>query len=154
LLGVIVYEPALALRLLDDIAGETGGALTALASERFRHDACRAIARFIVSRAQDDSAFTVQQMLAELSDDEHRSLASRLYFDGERLAGIEAADLESALRRAVDALDRCIQREELQEAVTVGASDSDDPVRRMQNILLQRRQAGHIATAIGRGVRT
>lgn len=154
LLGVIVYEPAIALRLLDEIAGESGGALTTLAADRFRHDACRAIAQFIVSRAQGDASFTVQQMLAALSDDEHRSLASRLYFDGERLAGTETAELEVAVRRAVEALDRCIRREELHEAVTVGANESDDPVRRMQDILLQRRKAGNIAAAIGRGVRT
>ncbi len=157
LLGVIVYEPAVALRLLDDITAGSGGVQAALAAHRFRHNSCRAIAKFIASRAASDPSFTVQQMLAALSDEEHRTLASRLYFDGERIAGTEAAGLDIALRRTLESLEQCIRREELQEAVMVGAGGAggaDDPVQRMQRILQQRRQVGHMAAAIGRGVRT
>jgi hypothetical protein len=154
LLGVIVYEPQLALRLLDDLTADIGGARAILASDRFRQAPCRAVAAFIISRIDGDSSFTVQQMLAAISDDDHRSLVSRLYFDGERLAGSDTAELEASLRRAVEALDRCIRREGLQEVTTMSMTESDDPIQRLQEVLHRRKTAGDIASAIGMGVRS
>ena len=95
----------------------------------------------------------VQQLLDAMDNERHRSVASRLYFDGKRLAGDDGADLDAALRSAWTALDRCDRHEHLREAVELGAGAGSDPLERAREIVNSRRQAGHIASAIGRGVR-
>jgi hypothetical protein len=153
LLSVIIYEPAAAMRLLEEVAGEIGSA-GAMQVDRFLHPACRAIAAYIASRDDQSAGFTVQNLLAALEDEDHKRTASRLYFDGQRVCGDDGEHLEAALRTAFEALDRCIQREHLHDAVAVGAAETEDPVGRLREILDHRRKAGSIASAIGRGVRT
>lgn len=153
LLGVIVFEPTMSLRLLDELAAEIGGARAAINVDRFRHPASKAIAEFIATRL-DDPGFTVQQMLAALRDEDCRNVASRLYFEGQRLAGDDAASVEAAVRGAAETLNRCILQEQLQEAVTFAADAADDPLARARAIVDSRRQAGHIASAIARQVRS
>ena len=154
LLGVVVFEPALSLRVLDEIAVDMGGARGVLSIERFQHPASRAVAAFVAQHAEAAAPFTVQQLLGAIEDPQHRTIASRLYFDGQRLAGEDASNLETAVRSAWEALERCGRHEQLQEAVDSGAGAADDPLERAREIVNSRRQAGRIAFAIGRGVRT
>ncbi|HVP72774.1 MAG TPA: DNA primase [Phycisphaerales bacterium] len=154
LLGVVVFEPALSLRVLDEIAVDMGGARGALSIERFQHPASRAVAAFVAQRAEAASSFTVQQLLGAIEDQQHRTIASRLYFDGQRLAGEDASNLEPAVRSAWEALERCGRHEQLQEVVDGEAGAAGDPLERAREIVNSRRQAGRIAFAIGRGVRT
>jgi DNA primase len=161
LLGVAIYEPAIALRVAREHASENGSSLFDPA--RYHHPTSRTLARFIAQRFADGETFTVQHLLAALEDEADREIASRLYFDGRNASGERDDQAMAALRSAISALESVIRREHLHDMVVAGTPDQAhdvggqhvaDPLRRVQEILHHRRQAGHIAAAIPRGVRT
>ncbi len=156
LLGVTIFDPAIAMRIAREQITATG--VNLFDPARFRHPTSIAIAQFIAERFADSATFTVQQLLAAVEDETHRQTASRLYFDGQKTCGESDDKVEAALHHAIDAMQAVFHRERLEEAMLVGATAGEndepiDPLHRMQQILHHRRQAGHIASAIPRGVR-
>ncbi len=158
LLGLVVYEPSMTLEALDDAAESLGGARGLLSECMFRHPAAKAIAAFICSRVDENPDFTVQELLDCLEDDGHRSIASRLYFDGERQLGEELRNLTEIVRAAVDALDRCVRQERFDAAVASGMPLSDDatidPLSQLRLVIECRKGIDRDAAAIATGVRT
>jgi DNA primase len=147
-LGLAMYEPTLALRVLAEAGGEAP-----FETSRFLQASSRAIAEALLGRLRLGVGCTVQQIMAELEDEEHRKTASSLYFEGERLCGDNDQRAWEAMQHASAALDACIAREQLDYAV-VGLNDGPDhALTRVQEILNHRRKAGHIASAISRGAR-
>jgi DNA primase len=157
LLGVAIFDPAIALKVVrEQSSGETGGVF---APSRFQHPASTAIAEVVDERLSVGETFTVQQLMAALADESHRQTASRLYFEGQRACGERDDQALAALQHAIAAMQAVVHRERLDEALLVGASAGEgalaaDPLARMQQILQHRRQAGSIASAIPRGVRS
>jgi DNA primase len=161
LLAVAIYEPAMALRVAREHAANNDSSLFDPA--RYHHPASRALAGYIAQRFADGETFTVQQLLAALEDEADREIASRLYFDGRNACGERDDQAMTALHSAISALESAIRREHLHEMVVAGTPDEAhdaegrhvaDPLQRLQEFLRHRGQAGHIAAAIPRGVRT
>ncbi|MCH2134341.1 MAG: DNA primase [Phycisphaerales bacterium] len=86
----------------------------ALGGDRFLDTAHRILADTLRDLLQSNPP-TMQAVLGRLEDENHRELASRLYFIGERLVSDSAEDGgEHPLRRAITALEDCVQEHELQ----------------------------------------
>ncbi len=154
LLAILIYEPSLHVQIGDELSvGHFADPISRmLAQAMFVH--------FVVG-----NTFTVQQLLSQLDHPEARSLASGLFFEGERLCSLRAAnsptsgeDLSiSNLRHAVQSLQAHIEFENFQSTVTTFRQCKDAPdkaIHAAQAVIEQRRRQGHIAAAIGRGVRS
>jgi DNA primase len=171
LLSVLIYQPevhASPIRTPDDREMLLCELITA---DHFADAGARTIAQAVLNRLSQGQQFTVQQLLSDFSESNARQLASSLYFDGQKLcessvgssAGGQTTGVDRAVhmfRAAATSLQSHISLEQYHQTVSeyrVAAATKDAPDRALlaaQSVFQQRRRQGHIASAIGRGVRS
>jgi DNA primase len=156
LLAIAIFEPSSAVALLHKYDSAFGDLAieTPFDPKRFFHPLARAIAEVIEPRLRSGQTFTVQQIMAELNDQESRRLASQLYFDGETICAHDEKRAPIAILEALHALDVCLKRAQLERAVNGQDDSPSHPLLRTQEFIKRRRQVGTIASAIPRGVRS
>ena len=168
MLGVLIYQPDVHLspiRTEDDREALLCDVITA---EHFVDPGARRIAEAVLNRFSSGQLFTVQQLLSELTESRARQLASSLYFEGQKLceSSIASSDVGTTtgvdravhmFRAAAASLLSHISLEQYHQTVSEYRQCKDAPDRALlaaQSVLQQRRRQGHIASAIGRGVRS
>jgi DNA primase len=156
LLAVLIYEPSLRAQsvLIDK---ETSLPLTeAIDAEMFRDEAARRIATVVFDWFNDDRAFSVQQLLAELTEPTVQQLATKLYFEGQRSCGNDEQTAIEALQNAVAAMTAHAEKRKYQErsAEYRHNTDHESALEAAKELLELRRRQGAIASAIPVGVRS
>jgi DNA primase catalytic core len=155
-LSVLIFEPAAALEAA--YGEDEGRALPAVMSvDQFTDMASRATAEGVFGFLRSGETFTMQQLLSRLKGDAARDLASRLYFDGQRVCEGDKRETQDLLRERLAGLLDCIERERYQRQImserTAGGAGADDQERVMEK-LIQRRRQGVMTSAISQGVRS
>lgn len=156
-LAVLLFDPAAGLQPITLETGGTAPAANLLEVDTFGDSCCRAIARIVLQNLQAGQTFTVQQILRETQENDHRQMASLLYFDGERRCADHAENALAALASAVEALLSCIQRETFDQSANQAMqsrSAGSSSIESFQQFLNQRRQTLHRPHAIAQGVRS
>jgi DNA primase len=159
LLAMLIYQPELySVRIATEEHRES--TIDELIEPTHFEDALACdLARVMFGKLQRGETVTVQSMLGELVLPEAKSLASTLYFDGRRLCDScpPGSSIEQTLRSAVLSLLAHIQLRQYHQTVSDYRQCRDAPdkaLRAVQSVLEQRRRQGHIASALGRGVRS
>jgi DNA primase len=151
LLGLLLYEPAAG-------AAEAGDTrlVDAFDPADFRDDATRRIAAVILPWLRAGEAFTMQRLLAELAEPGLRSVASSLYFEGERRCDEDPGQAVEHAVVAADVLRRHVERRQYEQSMATfrrqRAAD-DQSLHAADDLIRRRREQGNIASAIPTGVR-
>ena len=155
LLAILIYQPELHADVIA-LSDERQGTIAQLIDvSDFEDSVTGAIAAVVFPWLAQSAMFTVQQLLAELNQPEARNLASSLYFAGQQACEGASSPAER-LAGAVQALDAHINLERYRYSVDAFHECKDAPEQALvaaQAVIQQRRRQGHVANAIGRGVR-
>ena len=161
-MSILIYQPDLHAEPIPHEQGE-GRLFDVVQSDAFADPLTRILVDAIGPRLQRSESFTVQQLLASINHEEARSLASALYFEGQRLCepvssstiGIDYA--VHIYRSAAASLQSHISLENFHQSVSSYRQCRDAPDQALlaaQAVIEQRRRQGNIASAIMRGVRS
>ncbi len=161
LLAVLIYDPSLGQCTIE-ADSRTGRVWELVECSNILEPSARSIAELILKWMQIGEPFTMQRLLGELRSPEAKSLASALYFEGERICHA-AAPVTEAIAHAVTALLSHVelaehnqliaefqQRCRTQQPDPTGADHLRDLIERRRKLS----QNGTIATALAKGVRT
>lgn len=164
LLAILIYQPELAAEMVQSMDGAECRLAELIDASDFADPLMRVIAEIVFARLARQSNFTVQQLLAEIDQPQAKSLVSTLYFSGERLcenpapaSGGASERAVQSFRSAVTSLQSHINLEHYHQTVSSYRQCKDAPEQAIlaaQTVIEQRRRQGHIASAIGRGVRS
>lgn len=165
LLGILLFEPAAGARpLLSD--EDVLPAVTEIVKPAdFIDPPSRRIADIIFPWLSDAGEFSMPQVLGQLADEATRSIASRLFFDGQKRCGGDEAAAAGELRTACQALHACIAREAYERQMTTfrsarnasggapgapvsGAAES------VIELIRKRQEQGDLPGAISQGARS
>jgi DNA primase len=158
LLALLLFEPSLLTQLIPAMEQGEVPVTECFAVDQFCDPAAQAIARVIWNDLADRQSFVMQDVLARLEADEARTLATSLYFEGQRRC---AGDSDAAVGLFIQAgqalltiLDREQHQRELMQRKQPGAgNDNADSLQRLQELIEFRRRHRHIAEAMPRGIR-
>jgi hypothetical protein len=160
LLALLVYQPELGSTTVD-LEGERPGRIADLIEvTHFTDPLASRIATAVFPRLTQGETFTVQQVLAELSQPEAKSLTTALFFEGQRLCeggATDSGEPVTVLRSAAVALRAHISLEQYQRTVSNYRQCKEAPQEALlaaQTVIEQRRRQEKIAWAIARGVRS
>jgi DNA primase len=168
LLAVLIYQPEVYLSPLQVDDRQQANVFNVFNQENFADGSARTIAQVIFDQLAQGRLFTVQQLLSQISESNARQLASSLYFEGQKLCESSTGSMGGGTTTGVDravhmfraaaaSLQSHISLEQYHQTVIEYRSCKDAPDRALlaaQSVLQQRRRQGHIASAIGRGVRS
>ncbi|TVQ51830.1 MAG: DNA primase [Phycisphaerales bacterium] len=157
LLALLIFDPTLGRHLIQ-LENDGPCRLTDLVTEeQFADPAARLVAGEVFERVESDQVFSVQELLAALDHPSARELAAALYFRGEsHMDGKTTITPAELYQEAGRALLRAIEREayhaEMDEKRRTPDSASNPEV--LQQLLDLRKKQGHMAAAIGSGLRS
>jgi hypothetical protein len=119
----------------------------------------RTVAEAIRKSLDSGREIVVQHLLNDIEHPAARQLVTTLYFVGERLCESEtiAGQSEVILAMVARSLDSHLNLSQFHATISAYRESrhaSDDAMRAAQSVIEQRRRQGHIASAIGRGVRS
>lgn len=165
LLGLLVFQPEL---MEESVNGSNDAALAASAAssplrlidqarpDQFIDPVHRAIAEVVLAFGRGGRGFTVQELLDRCETQAARSLASSLYFDGERLCSNPTLSASEILRSVAAGFQAHISLRQLEQTVSSFHECKDAPDQALhaaRAVLEHRRRQSSIAGAIGRGGR-
>ena len=157
LLAILIFQPELHVQSIALPDGRQGTFAALFEETDFADSVTRSVAQAILARFDKGETFLVQQLLSVLAQAEARSLASSLYFEGQRLCESSQADPAQHLAAAACSLHAHINLREFHQTITQYRQCKDAPEQALlaaRSVIEQRRRQGHIASAIGRGVRS
>jgi len=154
-LGVLVYEPSVAGQTIRDAHGAMIDPLERLTLDVFVEGAARGLARLLLPQLLDRKTPSVQQLLSLSKDELVRSTISKLYFEGELACGARPELASKALADAIAALETRITQDQYHRDAgeLAGMVAATNDVDQLKEALHRRKQAGHLAGSIGRGLR-
>ena len=157
LLALLIFDPTLGRQLIQPENDGPCRLTDLVTEEEFADPAARRVAGEVFERIESNRVFTVQELLAALEHPSARELASTLYFRGEShidgLTTVTAAELfQEAGRALLRAIDREAYHAEMDEKRRTPDAASDPEV--LQQLLDLRKKQGHMAAAIGSGLRS
>lgn len=156
LLAILIYEPQAGLTAAVSSSDLAAFNIADLSVDDFEDSAARAIAEVVLPAIQTGRTLTVQQVMGTVEREEHRRLASELYFEGQSRCGDSMEAAVEAIALAHQALLLCGVREQLKHAAssTAVATVTTPALNDLQDFLTRRRQVGHNPAAIAHGVRS